>query len=155
MKVCVCGKNWATVGGKAMIAAAKMIGITPAMFTRSGMYVEPPEVMRRPTMRFAYWMGMRRCPSCTNTTATMMASAMSGNIRRSNASPDHQARRPPGRPARIEAKISSEMPLPMPRFVMSSPIHMRSVVAAVSDVTMSTKRPGVRVSASWRLNRYE
>ena len=37
MNVCVCGKNCATVGGKAMIAAAKMIGMTPAMFTRSGM----------------------------------------------------------------------------------------------------------------------
>ena len=30
------------------------------MFTRSGMYVEPPVVWRRPTMRFAYWIGIRR-----------------------------------------------------------------------------------------------
>ena len=30
------GTSWPTVGGKAMIAAAKMTGITPAMFTRSG-----------------------------------------------------------------------------------------------------------------------
>ena len=37
MKLCVCGKNWPIVGGNAMIAAAKMTGITPAMFTRSGM----------------------------------------------------------------------------------------------------------------------
>ena len=37
MNDCVCGKNCAIVGGKAMIAAAKMIGMTPAMFTRSGM----------------------------------------------------------------------------------------------------------------------
>ena len=37
MNVCVVGKNWAIVGGNAMIAAAKMIGMTPAMFTRSGM----------------------------------------------------------------------------------------------------------------------
>jgi hypothetical protein len=36
MKPCVCGKNCATVGGNAMIAAAKMIGMTPAMLTRSG-----------------------------------------------------------------------------------------------------------------------
>ena len=28
--------SWPTVGGKAMIDAAKMTGITPAMFTRSG-----------------------------------------------------------------------------------------------------------------------
>ncbi len=31
------GMNSAIVGGSAMIAAAKMTGITPAMFTRSGM----------------------------------------------------------------------------------------------------------------------
>ena len=37
MKVCVVGKKLATVGGSAMIAAAKMTGMTPAMFTRSGM----------------------------------------------------------------------------------------------------------------------
>jgi hypothetical protein len=28
--------SWPIVGGKAMIEAAKMTGITPAMFTRSG-----------------------------------------------------------------------------------------------------------------------
>ncbi len=28
--------SWPTVGGKAMIEAAKITGITPAMFTRSG-----------------------------------------------------------------------------------------------------------------------
>ena len=38
MKLCVCGKNWPIVGGKRHdSAAAKMTGITPAMFTRSGM----------------------------------------------------------------------------------------------------------------------
>jgi hypothetical protein len=34
--------------------------------------------MRRPTIRFAYWIGIRRWPSCTNTTAATMASAISG-----------------------------------------------------------------------------
>ena len=36
-KSCVCGKYWPIVGGNAITAAAKMTGITPAMFTRSGM----------------------------------------------------------------------------------------------------------------------
>ena len=36
MKLCVFGKNWPIVGGNAITAAAKMIGMTPAMFTRSG-----------------------------------------------------------------------------------------------------------------------
>src|SRR4051812_29664333 len=60
MKPAVAGKNCAIVGGNAMIAAAKITGMTPAMLTRSGMYVVPPEVIRRPTMRFAYWIGIRR-----------------------------------------------------------------------------------------------
>ena len=38
---------------------------------------------------------------------------------------------PAGAEVRIEAKISIEMPLPMPRFVISSPIHISSVVPAV------------------------
>ena len=37
MKVCVFGANEPNVCGSASSAAAKMIGITPAMFTRSGM----------------------------------------------------------------------------------------------------------------------
>ena len=37
MKPCVCGKYCAIVGGNASTAAAKMTGMTPAMFTRSGM----------------------------------------------------------------------------------------------------------------------
>ena len=36
-KSCVCGKYCPIVGGNAITAAAKMIGMTPAMFTRSGM----------------------------------------------------------------------------------------------------------------------
>ncbi len=36
-KSCVAGKNWPIVGGNAITAAAKMTGMTPAMFTRSGM----------------------------------------------------------------------------------------------------------------------
>ena len=48
----------------------------------------------------------------------------------------HQACMPLGRPATIEAKIISEMPLPMPRWVISSPIHMSSTVPAVSEMTI-------------------
>ena len=37
MKVCVLGTNEPIVCGSASSAAAKMTGMTPAMFTRSGM----------------------------------------------------------------------------------------------------------------------
>jgi hypothetical protein len=43
---------------------------------------------------------------------------------------------PFGRPDAIDAKIISEMPLPMPRWVISSPIHISRIVPAVSDTTM-------------------
>ena len=41
----------------------------------------------------------------------------------------HQAEMPCGSRATIEAKIISEMPLPMPRWVISSPSHMISTRA--------------------------
>ena len=43
----------------------------------------------------------------------------------------------PGKVAAIEVKMSSDMPLPMPRSVMSSPIHMMRPVPAVMVMTMS------------------
>ena len=46
------------------------------------------------------------------------------------------------------------MPFPIPRFVISSPIHMRSSVPAVSVTTISTIRPEFASSAPWRWNRY-
>ena len=52
--------------------------------------------------------------------------------------PFHQALMPAGALVRIEAKISSDMPLPMPRWVISSPIHISSVAPAVSVMTTST-----------------
>ena len=36
----------------------------------------------------------------------------------------------------IEAKMSSEIPLPIPRWVISSPSHISSTVPAVSEMTM-------------------
>src|SRR5262245_17834784 len=101
MKLWVVGKKLAIVGGKANTAAAKVIGMTPAIFTRSGMYVEPPAVMRRPTIRFAYWIGMRRWPSWMKTTATMTPSAMTGRKSFSVAPPLIQAVIPAGIVERI------------------------------------------------------
>jgi hypothetical protein len=37
-----------------------MTGMTPAWLTFNGRYVDVPPYMRRPTIRFAYWTGMRR-----------------------------------------------------------------------------------------------
>ena len=75
------------------------------------------------------------------TTATMTPSAITGRKSFSVAPPLIHAVTPDGMVERIDAKISSEMPLPMPRFVISSPIHISSVVPAVSVTMISTSRP--------------
>ena len=51
---------------------AKMIGMTPAMFTRNGRNVEPPWYIRWPRTRLAYWIGIRRWPSWTKMITKMM-----------------------------------------------------------------------------------
>ncbi len=68
--------NCASVGGMSMNDDAKMIGMTPAMFTLSGMNVLAPPIMRRPTTRLAYCTGTRRSPVVIHTTPTMTARMM-------------------------------------------------------------------------------
>ena len=97
---------------------------------------------------------MRRWPSCTKTTATTTPIATSGKKSFSIGPPLIHALIPDGADVRIDAKIRSEMPLPMPRFVISSPIHISSVVPAVSVTTISTSRPGFDGSAPSRWKRY-
>ena len=46
-----------------------------------------------------------------------------------------------GRPATTEAKISSDMPLPMPRWVTSSPIHINRAVPVVRVSTINSTWP--------------
>ena len=78
-----------------------------------------------------------------------------------------------GRRAAIEVKISSDMPLPMPRSVMSSPSHMTTAVPAIMTITMMRNihqessaitfseqpenmrpvRASVRVVVAWRMPR--
>ena len=54
---------------------------------------------------------------------------------------------PAGAEVRIEAKISSEMPLPMPRFVISSPIHISSVAPGGERDHDQDDPAGVRLRA--------
>ena len=44
----------------------------------------------------------------------------------------------------------SEIPLPMPRWVMSSPIHMMSTQPAVSEMTMRKTRGALKFSMTDR-----
>jgi hypothetical protein len=82
-----------------------------------------------------------------------MPSAISGKKIRSIGPPFHQAVTPSGRLVRIDAKMRIEMPFPMPRFVICSPIHIRSVEPTVSVTMISTIRPEFASSTPWFLNR--
>ncbi len=46
------------------------------------------------------------------------------------------------------AKMSSDMPLPMPRCVIVSPIHISSAVPAVSTSTTSSTRGAVKLGST-------
>ena len=103
--------------------------------------------MRRPITRLAYWTGIRRWPSWMKTTAAITRE----REERHHDLEDLVGVRPPGLDAAaagretIEAKIISEMPLPMPRWVISSPIHMSSTQPAVRQMTIRKTRADVEV----------
>ena len=54
-----------------------MTGMMPAWFTLSGMYVELPPNILRPTIRRAYWTGIRRCACSMKMTAAMITRPIS------------------------------------------------------------------------------
>ena len=68
---------------------------------------------------------------------------MIGKKRRAVVPPLIQPLIPDGAYARIEAKMRIEIPLPMPRFVICSPIHMSSAVPPVSVRMMMSSRPAL------------
>ncbi len=53
---------------------------------------------------------------------------------------------PLGRRATIDAKIISEMPLPMPCWVMSSPSHITRTQPVVSTMTIMKSEPTLKLS---------
>ena len=119
-----------------------MTGMTPAWLTLSGMYVEVPPNILRPTIRRAYCTGIRRCACSMKMTAAMIDEA--DQRRRCRRRPPALARfltahRAAGKVATTWVKIRIDMPLPMPRSVISSPSHMITAVPAVMVMTMTRK----------------
>ena len=101
--------------------------------------------MAGPTIRLAYCTGMRRWPCSTNTTTVRMTSAATQT--KVNTRPPRLSRMvlpSDGMRAAMPAKISSDMPLPMPRSVTSSPIHITRAAPAVITSTMTN-----RVKMDW------
>ena len=142
------------VCGKVSTDDAKMTGITPPEFTLSGRCVDCPPMILRPTTRLAYCTGMRRSLRSTKTmnatTATIstISISMAGTVNAPHAWDETFSARsitPRGRPTTMPAKISSDMPLPIPRSVICSPSHMMNTLPVVSvNIVIKTKpMPGL------------
>ncbi len=136
-----------------------MTGMTPAWLTLSGRYVEVPPYILRPTMRLAYCTGMRRCPPCSTKTTpmTMISAAMQTNVK---TMPPRLSRMflpsPGGMAEAMLAKINSDMPLPTPRSVASSPIHITSAAPAVITMTITANVVMFRPSPwPWMMSRVQ
>ena len=96
-----------------------------------------PPYIRRPTIRLAYWTGMRRWACSMNTTnatttITTMTESSAVNVPRVWKIVSSS----PGMTAMTCVKIITDMPLPTPRSVISSPIHMITAVPATIVITM-------------------
>ena len=87
-------------------------------------------------MRLAYCTGIRRWPCSTNTTLAMMARPKTQTPAKTRPPLLRMLAPSAGIRAAIEVKISSDMPLPMPRSVTCSPSHMMTAVPAVMAMTM-------------------
>ena len=142
--------TWPNSMGAERMELAKMMGITPPEFTFNGKWLDWPPIMRRPTMRRALWMGMRRSLRSTKTMKATTAAmpATSSSTTRKVIGPQAsvwtfwtRSTTPRGRPATMPAKISRLMPLPMPRSVICSPSHMMNAVPAVSVSTVIRMNP--------------
>ena len=90
-------------------------------------------------MRLAYCTGIRRWPCSTNTTLAMMASPKKQTPTKTRPPLRRMFAPSAGIRAAIEVKISSDMPLPMPRSVTCSPSHMMTAVPAVITITMTVR----------------
>ena len=109
---------------------AKITGMTPAMFTLRGMKVLVPPIMRRPTTRLAYCTGTRRSPLVIQMTPTTTARAMTTKRTIVTMLRVISLAAPDGMRDTMLMKIMIDMPLPMPRAVMSSPSHITNTAPA-------------------------
>ncbi len=116
-----------------------------------------------PTWRRGYWMWIFRSARSMKTTKVMTAMTMT--ITPMMTAAEMLPTRPcsknrasaPGMPATMPTKMMSEVPLPMPRAVICSPIHIRNMVPPTRVMTVDAwkKRPGscARLPASMLLAR--
>ena len=129
---------------------AKIGGMTPEVLSLSGRCEDWPSNIRLPTWRLGYWISSRRCARSMNTMKAMTATAITSTMRMSpvESAPWRPSSSVPaiadGNCATMPDMMISEVPLPMPRWVICSPSHIRNMVPPVSVITveMRKNRPG-------------
>ena len=156
--------NEYSVPGMMIRAWAKMIGMTPAELIRIGMNdLVPSRTRPRPTTFRGICTGILRAAIVSATTAAVIA------ISTTTSSASLNRLIPPacqssmvlntaaGKPCRIEKKIRSDMPLPIPRSVICSPSHITNTPPAVrsSTVTIRKLQPGATTTPGWDSRKIE
>ena len=129
-----------------MIADANIIGITPAALTRKGMYWVLFCIIVLPAIFFPYCTGILRVPRVSNIDAATTIKNIPRRIIPTIGSPVSPiflivAARACGARTIIPAIIINEMPLPIPRSVIISPIQTRTIVPVVIAITASIIKP--------------
>ena len=128
-----------------MIACAKIIGITPAVFTFKGIYCLAPPYCLFPTTRFAYCTGTLRVPCTNRIDAEITNKRKTISAKNITKPPDvvavrmiNSCVRACGRRAIIPTKIMNEIPLPIPLSVIRSPSHIINILPAARMIVEET-----------------
>ncbi len=125
--------------------------MTPEVLSFNGMcWVSPPVIRVAETWRFGYWISTLRCARSTKTMPAITTNAITRKptMTKAGSAPVLPSSRvwanAAGMPATMPAKMIREMPLPMPRWVICSPSHIRNIVppTRVTVVTPRKNRPG-------------
>ena len=140
---------WIIIAGKVINDDAKIIGITPAIASLSGICVFCAPTIFLPTTFLAYCTGILLSACCTNTTPairsiapTIIAKAVNNPTVLNAPVPNIKSQiivTALGNPEMIPTNIIIEIPFPIPLFVIWSPNHIKSDVPAISEIT--TKNP--------------
>ena len=152
------GKKFLSMLGKNMSDDAKMMGMTPAMITRSGNTVFWPAYIFVPTTFFGVWMGMRRVAWVKSTINAVMRKTIASTMSSRNRflvpaiTCWISLNTAVGILSTMPMKMMNEMPLPIPLLVICSPSHMIKTVPVVrlTAVTKVNMGPAIAgITACW------
>ena len=133
------------VSGISSSDEAKIGGITPAVLTFSGRWLRSCCIAPRAVWRLGYWISTRRCARSmkqmprTKAVAIRTTPAIISGFIVPVRPPSNNCARADGSWATIPAMMISDTPLPMPRLVICSPIHIRNKVPPTRLIVAATR----------------